>query len=336
MASASVFAVVLNWNSAAYLEKCLAHLGSQDWAGYELLIVDNGSTDDSGRVLDDLPLPNVRRLETNLGFAGGMNVGLEAALASSAEFVWLLNVDVFVSSNCLKLLVDTMEADETLGMVAPKLLSLDGTEQHAGGRVDWHTGRHELLTSDAFGQRAASDYWLTGTAPLIRVSALRRTGLFDPNFFAYWEDVDLSSRILRNGYTLKSVPAAVATHVGGGTSVHFSPFVEYLQARNRWLFLSKNAPTGSRLARWLRVSADLQKRAALLGQLGKPAAVSDAILAGLSAAARGDFGKPQQLAQARLFERLCASHPWRASELMTVAANLIDRRESLPIAQTAR
>jgi hypothetical protein len=123
-----------------------------------------------------------------------------------------------------------------------------------------------------------------------------------------------------------AVPDARAMHVGSGSSGKYSPFVEFLMARNRWLFLKRNATGGSTLARWLRVVGHGCRRAAWFEQLGRPPEVSAAILAGLSAARQQRFGKPTSLGPPARLERLCYLHPWRFSSTVESLAGLLEPR----------
>ncbi len=169
-------------------------------------------------------------------------------------------------------------------------MSIDCSEQPAGGTVNWTTGEHRLLLSDDMtAERAASlpdGAWVTGTAPLIRVSALRQVGLFEPGFFAYWEDVDLSIRLTRAGGRIAAVPGAVARHLGGGTSGgEGSPLVSFLDTRNRWLLLQRQARVGSPRVRWMRYLATALRRAARYDVRGRKE-LGAAILAGVLAARR--------------------------------------------------
>jgi hypothetical protein len=154
---------------------------------------------------------------------------------------------------------------------------------------------------------------------------LQRAGLFEPSFFAYWEDVDLSTRIARAGMRLAAIPDAVVTHLGNASTGKGSPFVEFLQTRNAWLFLKRNAHGGSSWARWCRFAARAYHRAAMMRELGENPDVQAAVLAGMSAARSSRFGPPVNISQPALLERWCSRHPWRFAALLEHTASVFDR-----------
>jgi GT2 family glycosyltransferase len=299
-------------------------LGQSD-ADLSVLIVDNGSTDDSLKRFEELSGPSCRlsALESNRGFAEGMNTGLREAVTGDFEYVWLLNNDAFPRQDCLQRLVERMRRDPQLAMVTPRLVLPDGTEQHAGGTVNWSTGELHQLPPDRFTEPCGDGYWLTGTAPLIRTAAVLKSGFFEPAFFAYCEDADLSVRLTRAGGCLAAVPEAVATHVEGGSSGAHSPVAHFLGTRNTWLFLKRNAPTGSHRARWLRFVATMTRRAALWDMEGRPA-LAGATLAGISAARQERFGPPDSPIEPANLERWTFHAPWRWCHLLNKAADWLE------------
>jgi GT2 family glycosyltransferase len=290
----------------------------------DILIVDNGSRDDiEDRVRRaNLPL-RLQMLDTNQGFAGGMNAGLSEALSKSYRYVWLLNNDAFPETTCLQRLVDRMECDHALAMVTPRLLSTDGTEQHAGGTVDWNNGDLGFLKSSELVAPVGDHHWLTGTAPLLRVAALSTSGLFEPQFFAYWEDIDLCVRLRRAGGQLAAVPNAIAVHLGSASAGQNSQFANFLYTRNAWLFLERNARVGSARVRWLRFVSNTTRRAAHAEMWGQPV-VAHAMLAGLSAARRRRYGRPESEIEPAALERLTFKRPWRWSQILAGIADLLE------------
>jgi GT2 family glycosyltransferase len=304
---------------------CVEHVLQQRYSQREIVIVDNGSTDDSVRRFKEIGrLCRLITLDSNRGFAGGMNSGLRQAVAESFDYVWVVNNDAFAESSCLATLVERMQHDSKLVMAVPRLVSRDGTEQHAGGIVDWSSGETRYLATSDMTETLPDGCWLTGTAPLLRTSALRTVGLFEPAFFAYVEDIDLSVRLARAGGKLRAVPDAQAMHLGGATSGGaISATAQFLYTRNVWLLLERHAHVGSRRARWLRFAAISTKRAALYEAENRPD-LAKAVTAGISAARRRTFGPPPPVIRPAARETLFAKRPWRSAQLMGRLADWLE------------
>jgi GT2 family glycosyltransferase len=324
-ASPLVHAVVLNWNGADHTVQCVAALKRQT-TPLKILVIDNGSTDDSCERLRQSGL-DVHVLPENRGFAGGMNVGIQMALDQRAEFVWLVNNDAYPEATCLETLLGRMRRSDT-AMVTPKILGLDGEDQTTGGLVDWRDGRLSTLMTHEIPAERTDGRWIVGTAPLVRASALRAHGLFDEGFFAYYEDIDLSVRFSRAGALLEVEPAAVVLHHGGASSGgSLSPLFEYLMIRNRWLFLSRNTPRRSHRVRWYRYLAGALRAASIYDQKQRPA-ICTAVLAGVSAARTGSFGRPGQLDRVLRLERILFTAPWKSARMLELVARGLERLRS--------
>ena len=133
--------------------------------------------------------------------------------------------------------------------------------------------------------------WVTGPAPLIRTSGLHSAGLLDPEFFAYWEDIDLCVRVIRCGGDVRAVAEAVAYHSGAASTGGWkSPLVQFLYSRNGLLFLGKNAPRRQRAAALLRFSAWSLGNAGVLHIEGKHAA-AEAVVQGMTGGLLGGLGE---------------------------------------------
>jgi GT2 family glycosyltransferase len=239
-------AVVLNWNNAPDTLRCLAALEASDADGFEVVVVDNASTDGSVAVLR-ARYPDLALLENreNLGYAGGNNVGIQYALDRGADYVLLLNDDAVVAPDALSALLDAAQDHPGVGFLGPKVLSLEEPRQllSAGGILDreWrssHRGADEL-DEGQFDELAEVD-WLSGCALLVSREAIRRVGMLDPAFFAYHEDVDWCYRGRQAGLGVLLVPGAKVWHPDTRVQQLDSPLVTYYMARNSLLFLSKH------------------------------------------------------------------------------------------------
>jgi GT2 family glycosyltransferase len=240
--------IVLNRNGLRFLDQCLGAVLAQQLDGsFEVLLVDNGSSDESvACVRERFPQVRIVDLAENLGFAGGNDRGFREA---RAEHVVLLNNDTRVRAGWLAALVAAAEADPRVGAVTSKLVFLDrpDTIQNAGS----------LLLSDGSGadrgfeerdrgqyERREEVFAACGGAMLVKRRVLDDVGDLDETFFAYYEDTDLSWRMRLRGWRIVYEPAAVVEHVHAGTSEEWSPFFTFHAFRNRLFMILKNAPPG--------------------------------------------------------------------------------------------
>jgi GT2 family glycosyltransferase len=235
--------VVLAWNGAQYLEACLNAVLAQQGAESEVIVVDNASTDHSVEVIRAF-LPHVRLIqnESNLGFAGGNNVGLGQ---STGDVVVLLNQDTVVQPGWRVAIAETF-ADPDVGIVGCKALFPDGeTLQHAGAVVERPGGdpRHLGHGEKDVGQydtAVAVDY-VTGAAFAIRRSLLDRLGGLDEGYRpAFFEEVDYCLRARRAGFQVVYQPRAVIYH-HESTSWHDQNFARLAAFhRNRLRFILRH------------------------------------------------------------------------------------------------
>src|SRR5262249_20532670 len=161
------------------------HVLRQTYGRAKVTVIDNGSRLDDVAVLrSELPANcELIRLPQNRGFAEGMNVALRQANPDGHEVAWLLNNDGFPASDWLEKLVVEFDKHPSLAILAARLVGIDGAEQHAGGQIRWTCGEHHLLNAEKLMRPPTWGSWLTGTAWLVRMEALRRVGLLDPRFF---------------------------------------------------------------------------------------------------------------------------------------------------------
>jgi hypothetical protein len=250
----TVHAVVVSWNGTDLLPRCLASLERQTRPFDAIVVVDNASTDGTtGLVRRQHPRAVLVENGANLGFAEGANVGIRRALDAGADYVAVLNQDTEADERWLEAGLRTAEEDPRIAAVGSRILftshralvNSTGIELNYSGRV----------CDRGFG-RADGERWrepveilgVSGGALLLRAGALRQTGLFDPRFFAYYEDSDLCVRLWEAGYRLVYAPDAVVWH-GYSTSFGLeSPRKLLLLESNRYRFLLKHFPL-RRLAR---------------------------------------------------------------------------------------
>jgi len=206
-------AVVLNWNGG---EDTLAALESLD--GIPTICVDNGSTDGSDReVAERFPAVDLLRTGANLGFAGGNNAGLKHALAGDADWVLLLNNDAVAEPGLAAALERAAQARPDAGLLACKILQLDGTVQYAGASFNARLGYSgRVSTTGLPGLRDVGR--ADGAALAVSRAAAERAGLLDESLFMYVEDVDWSLRIRKAGFAVVLVTDALVRHKGSAAS----------------------------------------------------------------------------------------------------------------------
>lgn len=235
-----VHILLLNWHSWPDTIACLYSLATLDYPNFRVLVVDNGSTDDSvARIHATHPAVPIIETGHNLGFGGGCNIGIRHALGNGAEYVWLLNNDATADSHALAAMVEIAEKDFRIAAVGSVVYEMDSPKHiqaWGGGRVNLWTGQCRHLTAP--GQ---PDY-LTGTSLLLRAKALQEVGLFDEDFFMYWEDTDLSFRIRRAGWQLTVAQDAHVWHKGSATLGKQSPTLALYYNRSAMRFYRKHAP----------------------------------------------------------------------------------------------
>lgn len=250
--------IILNWNGEAMLRRFLPSLiANTQLDGVELVVADNGSTDDS---LAYLRTQTVRIIElgANHGFAEGYN---RAIAQVDAEYVVLLNSDVELTPNWLDTLLNYARTHADVAALQPKVLSWHAKNRFehagaAGGMMDclgypYCRGRFLSHLEEDKGQydTPAQIFWTTGACMLIRRDVYLEVGGLDALFFAHQEEIDLCWRLNARGYKLMAVPQSVVYHVGGGTLEYENPRKTFLNFRNNLLMLYKNLPT----AKWLLV-----------------------------------------------------------------------------------
>jgi GT2 family glycosyltransferase len=220
----------------------------QTYTDFEIIVVDNGSTDDSvAFVKEQFPTVRLLCLEKNLGFAAGNNAGIRA---SKAPFVATLNNDTRVEPGWLAALVSAIQSRPQVGMCASKMLFYDRPQMinsagicldRAGIAWDRHGGRLTIRVSEA-DQEPTEIFGASAGAALYRRTMLDEVGLFDEDFFAYLEDVDLAWRARLAGWRCLYIPSAVVYHRHSATAIEGSPFKSRLLGRNKVWIILKNYP----------------------------------------------------------------------------------------------
>ena len=277
-----VSVVIPNWNGERFLRGCLQSLREQTFKAFEVILVDNASTDGSLALVEkEFPEVRIVKLVRNLGLTGGANAGIKAA---QGEVIALLNNDAEAHPNWLESLWDALQRHPEAGMAASKILLYDRRSiiNSAGDfyRLDGVPGNRGVWEEDR-GQYDREEYVFgaCGGAAAYRKAMLEEIGLFDEDMFMYCEDVDLAWRAQIAGYRCVYTPKAIAYHrlsaTGGGKLASF------YNGRNFIYVLAKDYPSSLFRKYWpiilkaqLKIAADALRarrgeaaRARLRGQL---------------------------------------------------------------------
>jgi GT2 family glycosyltransferase len=249
--------VILNFNGVKYLEQFLPSVIAGTYAAKEIVVADNGSTDDSVKFLrENYPSVRLIVLDKNFGFAGGYNMALEQV---EADYYVLLNSDVEVTPGWIEPILDLMEKDPLIGACQPKILSRDNRDYFeyagaAGGWIDYlgypfAKGRIFDTCEKDVGQYDAVEpiFWASGAALFVRATLYHRMGGLDGYFFAHMEEIDFCWRLQLAGYRVYTCPLSRVYHLGGGTLPKGNERKTLLNYRNNLIMLAKNLP-GTQLA----------------------------------------------------------------------------------------
>ncbi len=253
---AKVTVVIPNWNGIRWLPGCLDGLAAQTFQDFDVILVDNGSTDGSvDYTRHAFPQVKIIRLRHNVGFAAAANAGIRA---SHSPYVALLNNDTVPRTLWLDALMDAIErSPPSVGSVASKMLRMENPElvDDAGDLLSWQGGAYKR----GHGDRAAEYetpvevFSACAGAALYRRQFLEDVGLFDERFWAYLEDVDVGLRGQLRGFRCEYVPTAEVLHHGQGSAIPGRRYVR-LVTRNRLLLFLKNMPTRLLFAHSLKLA----------------------------------------------------------------------------------
>lgn len=250
--TAGISVLIVNWNTRRLLECCLRSiLTAGEGLLREVIVVDNASTDDSVAMVRER-FPRVRLVENaeNEGFARANNRGVGLA---RGDHVLLLNTDAFLAPGALRALMELAECKPNAGLVGAQLRNPDGTFQ--ASHTAFPTLRQEFLILSGLGRALwrpwypsygpdegaprMADY-VEGACMLVRRAAYLAVGGFDEEYFMYAEDVDLCRALCDAGWEVWYQPAAVVTHLGGGSSLHRKPEREGDLYRSRVRYFRKH------------------------------------------------------------------------------------------------
>ena len=245
--------IIPHWNGIDVLSECLESLKKTRYSDFEIIVVDNASSDGSARwIKDNHPDIVLVENEENYGYAGGCNRG--AAIAKG-DYVVFLNNDTVHDQHWLEPLISRMESDRNIAAVQPKILNyfqrdLFDYAGGAGGHMDifcfpFTRGRMFLDQEVDKSQydTAETCFWASGTAMVVRKDEFNKAGRFDEIFFAHMEEIDLCWRFHAMGFQVWSEPKSVVFHKNAVSLPMYSHQKYYLNHRNSQLMLFGNYNT---------------------------------------------------------------------------------------------
>ncbi len=245
-----IAAVIVNWNRFEATVECVSSIQTAELPCREIVIVDNGSTDESGKLLKEHFQSNesvtVIEQSVNTGFGAGANAGIQVVLEHTPRFVFLINNDAVVDPRCLAVLASVLGSSEDCGLVGPAIL------YHGAQDKVWQGGGvFSLLkagvvvpdkdkTYDRISKSNRDVTFLSGCALLVRSELFASVGMFDEDYFIYGEDADLCLRAKKAGFRLLYAPEAKALHkISEGGGERASAFALYHLGRSGMLLYRK-------------------------------------------------------------------------------------------------
>lgn len=240
MSNPMVFIQVLSWNRCATTIACMESIARSSYPRSCVVVVDNASQDDSvASIRARFPQIEVIRNSENLGYAEGNNVGIRYALDQGADFVLVLNNDIYLEPDALGHMVAA--AGSGVAAVGCKVRRLDLPDRlWAAGNLGIRTGDDYPKDDGRFDDPRDLDY-AVGCCILMRASVLKEIGYFDPAYFMEYEEVDWCDRARKAGYRIVYEPRAVVYHdCSNSFTDSRSPTFHYLFARNRLLFRERS------------------------------------------------------------------------------------------------
>jgi len=242
-----VTVIIPNYNATEYIAKCLDSLRQQNYKDFDILVIDNASTDDSADIVErDYKEVKLVRLDDNYGFSRAANEGL--LRTKESEFVILLNADTKAEPDFVGALVETIEKDENIFSVASKMLQLDRPDRYDGAGdlyccLGWAFAKGKDMKTGRY-EKECNVFSACAGACIYRRSLFEQIGYFDEYHFMYLEDVDIGYRARIMGFVNRYTPKAVVYHAGSGiTGSRYNPFKVRIAARNSWYVIYKNMPT---------------------------------------------------------------------------------------------
>jgi len=240
--SPSVYTIILNYNNYSDTRETIESVLSLEYGANSVLLVENSSDITIiQKIRTQFPYLTIIENKKNLGYAGGNNVGIQKAVASGADYIFLLNNDVRLEKDVLKKCISAMEKIPDCGACQPIIVTSENPEKIWSAGTQLYFGYPRLFRKGAKLQRNGiipSPFGLVGCAILFRRTALEQTGLFNESLFLLHEETDWCIRAKKLGYSLIIISNAIVYHKISATIGMFSKIYLYYIGRN-WLLVGK-------------------------------------------------------------------------------------------------
>lgn len=244
-----VFIILINYNGANDTIECINSIKKISYSNYEIIVVDNCSTDNSVSILEEFSRKvdfTLIKSHINNGFSAGNNLGIKEAIKKDFDYILLLNNDTLVSSNFLEKLISGFKCSSRCGVTVSKIYYAKEHDLiwYDGGSLSLNTARtkhwhyHQKDTHEIKQPHKVS--FATGCCMCLSKKVIEDVGLLDEDYFLYEEDADYCCRILTSGYDIYYIPDSVIYHKVSSSTGELSPLSQYYAVRNKYLFIRKN------------------------------------------------------------------------------------------------
>lgn len=244
--------VIVNWNKKDYVIDLVESLLRISYNNYDIIVVDNASTDGSADAIKRFSEVKLICNPDNLGGTGGFNTGMKFALEQNCyEYIWLLDNDAQIKADTLLELVKVAKNDRLVGVAGSMIVNPDIEDMvvELGGYISWEYAmcksymHNQFIPPEGLPSVVGVDY-VAACSALVRVDAIRQAGTMDERYFLHWDDVDFCLRIGQAGYKVVAVSNSKIYHeVEKGSN----PVVDYYNVRNELLTISKYLKTSQRI-----------------------------------------------------------------------------------------
>lgn len=258
-----VHVVLVHWNSWGETSTCLSSLQKLRYDNRKVIVVDNGSADDSvSRIREGFPWAEVVLTGKNLGFPCGCNVGIRQALSEGTDYVWLLNNDTVADPGALDALVAKAESDPRIGAVGSAIYCMEAPTQlqaWGGGYVNFWLGRTRHLVKPVPDEKIQ---YITGASLLLPRRVLETVGLLDEQIFLYWDDPEYCWRLRRAGWKLAVAGQSKIWHKGMVAYGRKNPKLDIFYNASAVRFFVRHSPIPL-ISLWVGTTLRIAKRLVL-------------------------------------------------------------------------
>ena len=256
--------ILVNWNQYELTNSCVKSILNCSYKNFKIILVDNCSKDKSvTKLKKDFPNVHFIQNNSNLGFTGANNKGIQYAKSEDYEYIMLLNNDTEVDENFIEPLLNRLNSEKELGAVQPLILNFQNkkTVWNFGGRFNKFFGIPVTLNKNIelnSLQNESLTEWISGCCFVFRSSLVDLIGYLDDDYFVYYEDADYSLKIKNTGYNLGIVNESIIYHHEGKSWIQkksweglVSPYTHYLNIRNHIYFIKKHNSDFNIIGVWI-------------------------------------------------------------------------------------